>query len=76
MDYSDKNVKEIERHYNDLERKYNEIILKLTALQSTFKEKKSIEYLYQGVMRRLKVMRKCILNIFSLFPLKIAVKSP
>lgn len=56
--------------YNEIKDNYIVLILKLSDLNTKLKSNKAQEYLMQGVGRRIKILSRCIDNVFKIFPLE------
>ena len=69
MTYDEKNTKLITEKYDEVDHIHDRLMFKLSLFRSKLKNKKAAEYLMQGVGRRLKILTKCIHNIFRIFPI-------
>lgn len=70
MIYDEESTKLIKDKYNEVDNIHDQLILQLTRLRSKLAKEKAAEYLMQGVGRRLKILIKCIHNIFRIFPIE------
>jgi len=68
MAYLEEALAKINGKYRKLEFSHDELLLKLMSFQQRLKNEKAKEYLMQGVGRRLKILARCIKNIFTIFP--------
>ena len=68
MPYTEQNLNEIHEQFLLIEDKDKDLLLKLISLQETLKQDKAREFLIQGVCRRLKIVARCLKNIFEIFP--------
>jgi hypothetical protein len=69
MSYTQEQVEEIEREREIVLRDLEDLSLKLAReLALSLKVEKAQEFLAHGVCRRLKTIRRCIENIFEIFP--------
>jgi hypothetical protein len=66
----DEDVKTIEEKLVLLKSRYAELVNKLHQIGSVLKNEKAKEYLFHGVARRLGVIERCVVNIYSIFPLR------
>lgn len=62
-------VRKMEEDLRRLESKYGRLLLKAASVVHAFKTPKAQEYMLHGVCRRLKVVARCVSNIYSIFPL-------
>jgi hypothetical protein len=66
---SQKNINQINDEFGRLNRTYDSTFLRIAALsQHILVQPKAIEYMTQGVGRRLKLACRCISNIYRIFP--------
>ena len=69
MKYSAEQVAEIESGYKEVLSELEDSLISLVAdLSPSLTVKRAQEYVDHGVCRRLKIIRRCIENIFSVFP--------
>ena len=66
----DEDAKTIEEKLVLLKSRYAELVNKLHQIGSVLKNEKAKEYLFHGVFRRLGVIERCVVNIYSIFPLR------
>ena len=66
----DEDIRQIEEKLVLLKSRYAELINKLHQIGSVLKNEKAKEYLFHGVARRLGVIERCVVNIYSIFPLR------
>ena len=66
----DEDIEKIEEKLVLLKSRYAELINKLHQIGSALKNDKAKEYLFHGVARRLGVIERCVVNIYSIFPLQ------
>jgi hypothetical protein len=66
--YKQKDIQEIKSELINLNWRYSDLQMKILGLSGKLKEDKSKEYLHQGAERRLGVIKRCVENIFSIFP--------
>lgn len=67
--YDEKSVDAINEKFEEVHRIHYRLLLSLYALEPKLKHAKAKEYLMHGVSRRLKILTKCIDNIFEIFPI-------
>ena len=70
MAYDEENAKLITEKYDEVDHMHDQLILKLSLFRSKLANEKAAEYLMQGVGRRLKIITKCLHNIFRIFPIE------
>ena len=69
MSYDERSLKEIAEKYQDTGRIHEQLMVRLGSLHSKLTNDKANEYLMQGAGRRLKILRRCLVNIFRIFPI-------
>jgi len=70
MAYSEENTRKIKEEYDGIDAIYNRLKFDIASFDSKLKNKKSHEYLLEGVSRRLGILARCIRNIFRIFPVE------
>jgi hypothetical protein len=68
MDYTEDAIIKIKRQYAEIKPIYRNLLFKTMGLNSKLHNEKSREYLTHGAGRRLKVLARCIENVFKIFP--------
>ncbi|MGH7205476.1 MAG: hypothetical protein ACREI2_04625 [Nitrospiraceae bacterium] len=69
MKYTPEQVTEIEQGYKAVLRELEDLLISLVGdFSPLLKVKRAQEYVDHGVCRRLRIIRRCIENIFSVFP--------
>jgi len=68
--FKQEDIQKIKSELEDVGQRYLNLTSKLLELSRILKQEKAKEYLYHGVMRRLRVIYRCINNIFTIFPLE------
>ena len=66
---------DIQKILSELElvgKRYSDSIFCLLKLSGNLRQEKAKEYLFHGAVRRLRVIYRCINNIFTIFPLERA----
>ncbi len=66
--FSEEDRKKIEEEISDFNLRYLEVTYKIQMVLSELKEEKSKEYLLHGAMRRIRLLRRCVENIFIIYP--------
>jgi len=66
--YTFEQIQELKKEYQFSEKRFNELNNKLMDLWSILREETAIEYLIHGAFRRLKVLKRCLDNIYKIFP--------
>lgn len=64
--FTQEKIEELDCEYEQITSRYLNLLTKMSMLP--LKEEKAREYLFHGAMRRLKILQRCIENIFSIFP--------
>jgi hypothetical protein len=70
MSYKKEDIVKIKTQYNNTKKVCQSLLINLARLNLKLKNKKSSEYLMHGVGRRLRILTRCIHNIFEIFPLE------
>jgi hypothetical protein len=70
MVYNKAAILKIQRKYNEIKDSYKDIMIALSDLNAKLNRKKAQEYLMQGAGRRIKILLRCIDNVFKIFPLE------
>lgn len=70
--FSEENVQELEAAYAEVEGKYESLMMAYCGRE--FSNSKAQEYAIQGFLRRVKTMKRCIDNIYSICPPDIDCK--
>lgn len=68
MSYSEEGLAEIDKKYEELNDTYSNLSFELMSFCQRLNKEKAKEYLMQGVGRRLKILYRCINNIFTIHP--------
>ncbi len=68
--FDQRNIEEINREFDLLQHRYSKLLIKFAQLSTALKEAKAKEYLLHGAARRIRVLQRCIENIFHIFPLE------
>ncbi len=68
--FRDEDMKKAEKALISLESDYEKLLSKIFKIKNVFKNKRANEYLLHGIARRLGIIKRCIENIYSIFPLK------
>ncbi len=58
MAYDEENTELIKDKYNEVDHIHDQLLLKLTLFRSKLVNEKAVEYLMQGVGRRIKILTK------------------
>ena len=69
MQYDPQSLNDITKKYQDTDIIHNQLIVRLQTLTSSLTVIQAKEYLLQGAGRRLKILTRCIKNIFQIFPI-------
>lgn len=70
MGYTKAAILEINNKYAEKKDSFHDLLLTLANLNRVLKNKKAQEYLMQGAGRRIKILSRCIDNVFKIFPLE------
>jgi hypothetical protein len=70
--YSQENIQFLLTSYLDAMETYDSVTLALLELQEKLQVPEAQEFLNHGVHRRMKIIRRCIENIFNIYPLNRA----
>lgn len=68
--FKQEDIEKVNSELELLNQRYSNLLNKLWDLTNCLKEEKAKEYLFHGAARRLRVIQRCIENIFTIFPLK------
>lgn len=76
MHYTPTALGKIERQISNIRFKYYDLVMHLGAFSRNMKHPRAIEYMTNGVTRRLFIINRCVENIFRLFPPSRAERLP
>lgn len=68
MKFSRNQIKQLRNGYSNIQNKYPDFVLKCSNLFARLPKKKAKEYLQHGFMRRLGTIKRCIENIYRIWP--------
>lgn len=68
MNFSKEQIKQLRDEYKAVSNKYSRIVLKCNDLATRLAKPKSKEYLSHGFMRRFGIMKRCIDNVYRIYP--------
>lgn len=68
--FKQKDIQKIKSELEMVGKRYSQLISQLLKLSGNLKQEKAKEYLFHGVMRRLRIIYRCINNIFTIFPIE------
>ncbi len=68
--FRQEDIEKINQELDLVKHRYSNLLTKLWDLSNNLKEEKAKEYLLHGAMRRLRIIQRCIENIFTIFPLE------
>ena len=68
MTYSEDSIKEIHEKYGEINQIYEKLFFQLDSIRQKLTNETAREYTIKGVCRRLNTLRRCINNIFTVFP--------
>ncbi|MBL0338256.1 MAG: hypothetical protein IPP67_03520 [Rhodospirillaceae bacterium] len=68
MFFTSEKIEQLNSKYAKINHAYQEILLNYLSLHSQLKDKKAKEYIRLGFLNRLGVLRRCLLNIWTICP--------
>lgn len=68
MHYSNEALNQLNTAHSELRRRYKELIKQVFLFAGHLKNERAKEHMLHGVGRRLKILQRCVDNIFRLFP--------
>lgn len=68
--FKQEDIQKIKSELGVVGERYLNLASQLLKLSEDLKQEKAKEYLFHGVMRRLRIIYRCINNIFTIFPLE------
>lgn len=68
MFFSPENIQHLNKEYSNIQNTYSDILFKASGVSQKLKSKKANEFLLHGFGRRLKTLKRCIDNIYTLCP--------
>jgi len=68
--FKQEDIQKIKSELDMVGKRYFNLSSQLLKLSRNLKQEKAKEYLFHGVMRRLRVIYRCINNIFTIFPIE------
>jgi hypothetical protein len=68
--FKPEDIQQIESELEMVNRRYLALNSSLLKLSGNLKQEKAKEYLFHGALRRLRVIYRCINNIFTIFPIE------
>ena len=69
MVYSNESLEEIKRKYAEVSIKSEKLVFKLLSLHERLRNAQARKYLMQGAGRRVRILTRCIHNVFLLYPI-------
>ena len=66
--FNDKELEDIFTAHSEIQHRYSELTVKIYLFTGRLQNDRAIEFLSQGVSRRLGIVYRCLGNIFSIFP--------
>ena len=68
MFFSPEQIEQLDQGYLEVHAKYNAVLLKSSLVSAKLSNDRAKEFLMHGFGRRLKILKRCIENVYTLFP--------